>query len=459
MIANISVSLLILLTFEKNSEKQKNKNINFHKKGMIDIKLIRENPEIVKESQRKRKLDDKIVDEIRELDEKWRNSLIETDQLKHQKNVVTKEIAEIKKKKGDVKDLIKKMDELNKKLEELDIQAKYFLEKRDALLMKLGNILHEDVPEGKDENDNVEIKRWGTPRKFDFPIKSQDEIIKDLNLADIERGTKISGARFWFLKNDLVKLDLALQRFALDLLIEKGYTPLHPPLMIKYKAMAGTSSMDKFKDQIYKIEKEDLYLIPSSEQAMISSRMDEVIDAKELPIKYVGVSSCFRIEAGTHGKDEKGIFRGHQFNKVEQNIICKPEDSYKYHEELLSNLEEIFQKLNIPYRISLICSGDIGIKDAKQYDLEGWFPGQSKYRELGSCSNVTEWQSRRLNMRYEEKTGGERRYVHTLNATAIATGRAMACILENYQQKDGSIKIPDVLVPYMNGQTEIRKKL
>jgi seryl-tRNA synthetase len=280
----------------------------------------------------------------------------------------------------------------------------------------------------------------------------------DLDLVDLDRAAKVSGARFYYMKNEAVLLELALERFAMDLLREKGFAIIEPPFMIKREPYEGVTSLADFEDTLYKIEGEDLYLIATSEHPMGAMFMNEILPAETLPLKYAGISPCFRKEAGAHGKDTKGIFRVHQFNKIEQFIFCKPEDSWKLHEELLANAEGIYQKLGIPYRIVNICTGDIGTVAAKKYDIEAWMPVQKMFREVVSCSNCTDYQSRRLNVRYREKTGEKSEFVHTLNSTAIATQRTIVAIIENYQQSDGSLKVPKALVPYMGKTEEVRKK-
>jgi len=425
---------------------------------MLDIKLIRENPDIVRKNLQKRNDKEKLTlfEEVISLDAEWRGSLQELEKLKNQRNVISREIAELKKqgKKADEKLKIAKV--IPEKIKELEEYVVDLRGRIDSILMRLPNLLHESVPTGVDSSQNEIVKLVGKKPHYDFELKSHVDLLQDLDLADIERAAKTSGARFYFAKNELVMLDLALKKLALDLLIKKGYSPIEPPFMIRRGPYEGVTDLNDFEDVLYKIQDEDLYLIATSEHAIGGMHMNELFEKSQLPLKYAGLSACFRKEAGAHGKDTKGIFRVHQFNKIEQFIFCRPEDSWKLHEELLENAEEIFKKLGLHYRVVNICTGDIGTVAAKKYDIEVWYPVQNDFREVVSCSNCTEYQARRLNIKFDDN--GERKFVHTLNSTAIATGRALVAIIENYQQKDGSIKIPEVLVPFMNGQKEIKPK-
>jgi seryl-tRNA synthetase len=325
--------------------------------------------------------------------------------------------------------------------------------------MRLPNLLDDSVPLGRDSNDNVQIKTWGTIPKFNFPIKNHIDLALDLDLIDMERAGKISGARFFYLKNQVAQLDLALMSFAVEELSKKGYMPVLPPYLMKREAYEGVTALDDFADVLYKVENEDLYLIATSEHPMAAMFMDEVLREQEMPVKLAGISTCFRKEAGAHGKDTRGIFRTHQFNKIEQFIFCKPEDSSKLHEELLENAEDLLQKLELPYRVVNVCTGDIGTVAAKKYDVEAWMPAQNGYREVISCSNCTDYQARRLGIRYREKEGAPTKgFVHTLNSTAVATGRTIVAILENKQQEDGTINIPKALRKYMGNLDKIERK-
>jgi len=341
---------------------------------------------------------------------------------------------------------IKEMRKVAREIENLDRKIKDILAQRDRLRYSIGNILHESVPIGKDESDNVVVKVVGKPPKFTFKPKSHVEIAEALGIMDLERAAKVSGHGFYYLRNELAILDIAIQRYALDFLKKRGYTVIEPPFMLRRKPYEGVVDLKDFEDVMYKIDGEDLYLIATSEHAMAAMYMNEVFKEKDLPIKLTGFSPCFRKEVGTHGKYTKGLFRVHQFNKVEQFIFCKPEDSWKFHEELQRNAEELYKGLGIPFRVVNVCTGDIGPIAAKKYDIEVWM-ADGKYREAGSNSNCTSYQATRLNIKYITKDG-KKEYVHTLNNTALATSRTMLAILENFQQADGSVKIPKVLWPY-----------
>ncbi|MBD3313475.1 serine--tRNA ligase [Candidatus Woesearchaeota archaeon] len=426
---------------------------------MLDINLIRENPEIVKADLKKRgdKESLKKLKELIEKDKKWRQLKYDFQNIKSEKNSISKEISERKKQGKKADDLLKKLKDIPQKIEWFSAEIGKLKEDIDSILMDLPNILHESVPVGKDDTENELVRQWGKKPDFRFKPKSHVDLLEQLDIADTERAAKVAGSRFYYLKGDLVMLDFALQQFALDILRGKGFIPVYPPFMMNRKAYEGVTDLGDFQEVMYKIEDEDLYLIATSEHPLTAMHMDETIEPEDLPIKYAGLSACFRKEAGAHGKDQKGIFRVHQFTKVEQIIFSKPAESWKHHEELLKNAEEIFQKLGLPYRIVNICTGDIGTVAAKKYDLEVWMPVQDAYREAVSCSNCTDYQARRLNIR-EGKEGGEKEMLHTLNSTAVATGRTMVAIIENFQNQDGSINIPKVLQPYMNGLKIIKSR-
>jgi seryl-tRNA synthetase len=428
---------------------------------MLDIKLIREKPDFVRENLARRGDPEylRMLDELIECDKLWRQKLTKLNELRQKRNRITAEIALAKKRGEDVTHIIveaKAIDGEIAKLEKLviDLEGKV-----RNYLMLLPNLLHESVPVGKDENDNVVVRTWGEPPKFRFPPKDHIELGLSLDIMDVERAGKVSGARFFYLKNEGVLLDMALMNFALEELIKKGFKPIEPPFLMRRKPYEGVIALSDFENDLYKIEGEDLYLIATSEHPMAAMYMNEVLKAEDLPIKFVGISANFRKEAGAHGKDTRGIFRTHQFNKVEQFVFCKPEDSWRIHEELLKNAEELVQKLGLPYRVVNVCTGDIGKVAAKKYDIEAWMPAQNAYREIISCSNCTDYQARRLNIRYREKEGEPPKgFVHTLNSTALATGRTIVAILENYQQEDGSVVIPEVLRKYMMGVEKIMPK-
>jgi seryl-tRNA synthetase len=364
---------------------------------------------------------------------------------------MTTEVAKLKKQQKDASKQIEQAKNIPHQIKELEIKVAEYREKADQLLMKLPNILHESVPFGKNEHDNVVEKLVGKPPKFDFKPKSHVEIAQDLDLIDFERGAKVAGHGFYYLKSDLARLDFAVMTYTMDLLRKRNYTLIEPPLMMHKKPYLGVTDLEFFGDQLYKIDDEDLYLIATSEHPMAASYMDEVILQQDLPIKFVGVSPCFRKEVGAHGKYTKGMFRVHQFNKIEQFIFCQPEDSWKYHEELQKNSEDLYKDLGLHYRVVNVCTGDIGIIAAKKYDIEIWM-ADGTFREAGSNSNCTDYQARRLNIKYRATEGQSPiGFVHTLNNTALATSRTLIAILEQYQQKDGTVVIPEVLRPLMGG--------
>nr|AIF08537.1 seryl-tRNA synthetase (SARS, serS) [uncultured marine thaumarchaeote KM3_31_E07]AIF08609.1 seryl-tRNA synthetase (SARS, serS) [uncultured marine thaumarchaeote KM3_31_F07] len=422
---------------------------------MLDGKLIRDHTEIIKATLVKRYIEFPL-DELLDFDKKRRILITEAQELKHERNLVSEKIVIKKKQDQDVSEIIKEMKIITDRISALDTEIDHAEKRYKELMLSLPNLIHESVPEGKNENDNIEIKKWGEPKKFGFNIKDHIDITTSLNLIDVERAAKTSGARFYFLKGNLVKMNHALIQFAFDFLIKKGYTLLQTPYMINKKSMEGAVIVSDFGDVIYKIEDDDLYLIGTSEHAIVAMHMNEIFNIKELPIKYAGISPCFRKEAGAHGRDTKGIFRAHQFEKVEQLVFVKPEESWVIHEEMLKNTEEFFQLLDIPYRVMLLCSAELGKVSAKTYDIEAWMPGQNAYREIVSCSNCLDYQARRLGIKYREKPNEESKFVHTLNSTLVATERTLVAIIENYQTENGSVIIPNILKPYMNNIEELK---
>ena len=420
---------------------------------MLDIKLVREHPEIIQKDIQKRGEAEKLemLDELIKQDKKWRKLLTEASELRHKRKQITAEIASLKKQKKDAGQKIEQAKQIPQQIKALEDQVVECRQKVDALLMRLPNILHDSVPFGNDEQDNVVEKVVGKPPKFDFSPQSHVEIATKLGFVDFERAAKVSGHGFYYLKGDLARLDFALMTYTIDFLRQRGYTLIEPPLMMHRKPYLGVTDLEFFGDQLYKIENDDLYLIATSEHPMAASYMDEVILEKDLPIKLVGVSPCFRKEVGAHGKYTKGLFRVHQFNKIEQFIFCHPDNSWKFHEELQKNSEDLYQSMGLHYHVVNVCTGDIGIIAAKKYDIEVWM-ADGTFRESGSNSNCTDYQARRLNIKYRKKEGqSPAGFVHTLNNTAIATSRTLIAILEQYQQEDGTVKIPDVLQPLMGG--------
>ncbi|MEM0149917.1 MAG: serine--tRNA ligase [Candidatus Micrarchaeaceae archaeon] len=432
---------------------------------MLTSKYVRDHIDEIRKSLERRK-SDYPIDELLDLDKKVRAMKTEMQDLQAKRNRESLAIAESKKAGNGIKDAVDALKSVKDRINDIEREMPKYEERLEYLVMNMPNTLHESVPYGADETQSVEIKTWGNTGKR--LQKGHSEILEGLGLVDTERAAKVAGARFYYLKGDLVLLSQSLIRFALDELSKKGFMPIEPPFMMRKSMYKGVTGLGDFEEALYRATgtkeaegkeslealEEELFMIATSEHPMAAMHAGEVLSAKDLPIKYVGVSPCFRREAGAHGKDTKGIFRVHQFDKVEQFVFAKEEDSWKIFEELRQNEEEIWQKLGIPYHVINICTGDIGVVAAKKYDIEGWFPHQGKYRELTSCSNCTNWQSLRLDIKYDDK--GERHYVHTLNATAISVERALTVIAENYVNGDGTISVPDVLVPYM-GKDRIGK--
>ncbi|MEM5814028.1 MAG: serine--tRNA ligase [Candidatus Aenigmatarchaeota archaeon] len=427
---------------------------------MLDIRLIRENPDFVRKNLEKRNNPEnlKLFDELLRVDAEWRKAQTEINKLRQKRNQLSIEIAKLKKLEKSTKKQLSEAKKVDILIEKNEKRLSQLEDKEKSLLMRIPNLLHESVPIGKDENDNVEIRRWGQPPKFDFEPKDHLTILKNLDLIDTERGSKVAGERFYFLKNELVLLDIAIQKFALDVLRKKGFTIIEPPFMLRRKPYEGVVDLPDFEAMIYKIENEDAYLIATSEHPMAAMYMGEILDADNLPIMLAGVSPCFRKEVGAHGKYTKGLFRLHHFNKVEQFVFCLPEQSWELHEELQRNCELLYQSLGLHYRVVNVCTGDIGSIAAKKYDTEVWM-ADGQFREIGSNSNCTDYQARRLGIRFREGEGKPvKGFVHTLNNTALATSRTMIAIIEQFQQKDGSVIIPKVLRPYMFGIEKLEKK-
>ena len=420
---------------------------------MIDVNLIRKNPDIVKDSLKKRGLNSKQVDDFLSIDTKWKKIKQETEELRAERNKISLEINEVKKHGKNIEYLIKKSKEIPRKIQEGEQELRDIENKREEIIENLPNIVDKSVPVG-DATKNKVIEVYGKPAKFKFNVKGHEELLLNLDSVNIEKAGKVAGARFYYLKKDIVKLNFAIINFALDFLKKKGFTLIQPPYMLNRNALKGALPLAAFEEMIYKIENEDLYLIGTAEHALNAYYKDEILKSEELPVRFAGFSPCFRKEAGSHGKDTKGIFRTHQFEKIEQFIFCKPESSWKEFDLILNNSREMLRKLKIPFRFVILSSQDMGRVPTKTIDFEGWFPSQNAYRELGSCSNCLDYQARRSNIKYEEKNN--RNYVHTLNNTAIATERMIACIIENYQQKDGSIKVPAALQKYMNNVKVIK---
>jgi seryl-tRNA synthetase len=419
---------------------------------VLHIKFIRENVELIRENLRKRRDDAKLeaFERLLSLDSKVRGLKREIQELRTQRNRISREIGKLKKAGEDDKALTKEANRVNQEVKKAEEESGRLDEEIRLIQMSVPNILHESVPYGESDEDNEVVREWGGKPEFEFEIQSHVDLLDFLDIADIPRAAKIAGSRFYYLKNELVLLDLAMQRMALDMLLKKGYTPVYPPFMMRRAPYEGVVDLSDFQDVMYKVEEEDLYLIATSEHPLAAMHMGEVFEPGDLPIRLAGVSACFRKEAGSHGKDTKGIFRVHQFNKVEQFVFSHPDESWNIFEELIRNEEEFVQALKLPYRVVNVCTGDMGTVAAKRYDLEFWMPGQSKYREGGSCSNCTAYQATRLNVKYRIKKGGtEKDYLHTLNSTMMANPRNFVAMLENYQREDGSVSIPKALHRYL----------
>ena len=422
---------------------------------MLDLKFVREHPEIVRADLMKRGDTDKLpwVDEVLEMDRRVRELTVEIGNLRNRRNVVSREISRARKDGENISPLLSEAAGLPERIREAEAERGRLSEAVRYRLMRLPNILHESVPVGSDETGNVEIRRWGEPKVPEFDLVNHGVLAVEHDWADFERAAKIAGAGFYFLKCRLALLDMALQRFAMDLLIRRGYTPIIPPYMMNRASYEGVTDLADFENVMYKIDGEDEYLIATSEHPMAAMYSGEIFEEKDLPLRLAGISPCFRREIGAHGIDTKGLFRVHQFHKVEQFIYSTPEQSWDLHEELIANAEEVFQRLGLPYRVVLICTGDIGTVASKKYDLEVWMPREERYREAVSCSNCTAYQAVRLNIKVRDPVEFTRkRYLHTLNSTAIATTRAIRAILENYQNPDGSVTVPEALRPYLYGE-------
>ena len=420
---------------------------------MLDINFIRNNVDDVKSMLKKREINYPL-EKLLKLDNEKRKLMTQTQNLRAIRNSQSNKLAIVKNNISEKHVL--EIREIKNQIKLNDNSLQTIETEIYELLNKMPNMIHESVPDGKDDTSNIEIKHWGTPPKFDFPEKDHIAISKKLDIIDLEKAADVSGSRFYYLKGDLVKLNYALMVFAIDFMGKKGFTPIQPPYMLRKKPLEGAVYLSDFEDTIYKVD-DDLYLIATSEHPLAALHSNEILEGKNLPLKYVGISPCFRKEAGTHGRDTKGIFRTHQFNKIEQFVFSKPEESWNIHNSLLNNAEELLQKLCIPYKVVNVCIGDLGMVAAKKFDIEVWLPGQKKYRELVSCSNCTDYQSRRLKIRFRDKSNEKTQLVHTLNSTALATERTLIAIIENYQQKDGSINIPDILQQYMNDKKSINQ--
>lgn len=423
---------------------------------MLDMRFIRENTDVVRKSLEARNSDYNL-DELLSLDKERREILTEVESLKKERNEVSAIIGKNAREGKDSLELKEKMSKVSSKIKELDVKVAEIDEKQRLLLLTIPNVLHSSTPFGKDEDENVEIRKWGTPRKFDFEVKPHDELGVNLDILDFERGAKLAGSRFTIYKGLGARLERALINFMLDThTSEHGFKEILTPQLAKGEVMTGTGQLPKFAEDMYKIEGEDLYLIPTAEVTLTNMHDGEILKESELPLYYCGFTACFRQEAGSGGRDLKGLIRQHQFNKVEMVKLVHPDKSYEELEHMTRCAENILQKLGLPYRVIALCSGDIGFSAAKTYDIEVWVPSQDKYREISSCSNTEDFQARRAMIKYRNEEDKKSYFLHTLNGSGLAVGRTLLAIVENYQQEDGSIKIPDVLVPYMGGVEYIK---
>ena len=422
---------------------------------MLDMSMFREHADVVRADHDRRGLTHDAIDEVIRLDEAWRKAQYDADQLRRQRNEAARGIGEAKK-SGDsaaADAIISEVADIGTKIDELTALSNDCLAQRDALRMSVPNVLHAEVPVGEDDQKNTLHSTHGDKPEFGFEPRNHNDLVEMNGWVDQARGAKVAGSRFYFLQGDLARLEMALQQYGADFLMKRGYTLVQPPLMMNREAYEGVTDLSDFETVMYGIEPDPYYLIATSEHPLTAMRMDEIIEPTELPIKLVGVSACFRREVGAHGLSDRGIWRVHQFTKVEQIVICDPEDSWGYHEDLLQNAIDMWGNLGLHYRVVNICTGDMGTVAARKYDLEAWLPGAGAYKEVVSCSNCTDYQANRLRIRYRTTEGNSA--VHTLNSTAIATSRALVAIMEQCQNKDGSVGIPEVLRPYVDGKTTL----
>ncbi|MGT2785444.1 serine--tRNA ligase [Streptococcus merionis] len=423
---------------------------------MLDIKKIRADFNAVAEKLATRGVEADTIAILKELDGKRRELLVVAEEKKAERNTVSAEIAQAKRNKENADDKIAAMQALSAEIKDIDTELAGIEEQVTAIITTIPNIPHDSVPIGADEEDNVEVRRWGTPREFDFEIKAHWDLGEDLGILDWERGGKVTGARFLFYKGLGARLERALYNFMLDEHAKEGYTEVIPPYMVNQDSMFGTGQYPKFKEDTFELADSPYVLIPTAEVPLTNYYRDEIVDGKDLPIYFTAMSPSFRSEAGSAGRDTRGLIRLHQFHKVEMVKFAKPEESYDELEKMTANAENILQKLGLPYRVLALCTGDMGFSAAKTYDLEVWIPAQNAYREISSCSNTEDFQARRAQIRYRDEADGKVKLLHTLNGSGLAVGRTVAAILENYQNEDGSVTIPEALRPYMGGVEVIK---
>ena len=425
--------------------------------NMLDVKFVRDNYEEVKAKLAKRGEDISEFDQFEPLDQKRRELIAKTEVLKAERNEFSQKISQMKRNKENADDLIVRMRQVGDEIKALDEELREVEEKFDYMMMRIPNIPHESVPIGDSEDDNVEIRKWGEAPAFGFETKAHWDIATDLKLVDFERAAKVTGSRFAFYRGLGARLERALLNFMMDLHSEEhGYEEMLPPYMANRTSLTGTGQLPKFEEDAFLIGEEDYFLIPTAEVPVTNFYRDEILDGAELPQAFTAYSACFRSEAGSAGRDTRGLIRQHQFNKVELVRFVKPEDSYEQLELLTGHAEKVLQLLGLPYRVLRMCTADLGFTAAKKYDIEVWLPSYGEYKEISSCSNFEDFQARRAGIRFRREAGGKPEYVHTLNGSGLAIGRTVAAILENYQQADGSVKVPEVLVPYMGGKTVIQ---
>ena len=423
---------------------------------MLDMRMFREHAVVLRADHDKRDIPHDNIDSVIRLDEEWRQTRYDSDQLRKKRNEAARGIAAAKKSGDEAasKAIMAEVASIGSEIDALTEKADACLLERDSIRMRVPNILHESVPVGEDDQKNTLHSLRGEKVELGFEAINHNDLIEQNNWVDLARGAKVAGSRFYFLQGDLARLEMALQQYSANFLVGRGYTLVQPPLMMNREAYEGVTDLADFETVMYGVEPDKYYLIATSEHPLTAMRMDEIIEPAELPIKQVGISQCFRREVGAHGLSDRGIWRVHQFTKIEQIIICNPDDSWDHHEELLSNAVELWDSLDLHYRIVNICTGDMGTVAAKKYDLEAWLPGAGAYKEVVSCSNCTDYQANRLRMRYRTADGNAA--VHTLNSTAVATSRALVAIMEQYQNEDGTVRVPDVLIPHMNGQAVLQ---
>lgn len=417
---------------------------------MLDIRVIRENPEKVKAAMKSRNKDmDAQVDRVLEIDAARRELMGKADALKAEQNAASKEIPRIKKEGGDISEIMSRMNEIKESVKKLDAELAELDAAQKSIMYEFPNIPNESVPVGKDDSENVEVRRWGEPTKFDFEPKAHWDIGADLGILDPETAAKVTGARFHFYKDMGARLERAIMNFFLNTHTANGYTEVFPPYMVNRASMTGTGQLPKFEEDAFKVANDDYFLIPTAEVPVTNMHRDEILDGTKLPIKYCAYSACFRAEAGSAGRDTRGLIRQHQFNKVELVKFANPENSYEELEKLTNDAERVLQLLGLPYRVVTLSTGDLGFSSAKTYDIEVWMPSYGRYVEISSCSNFEDFQARRASIRFKNSPKDKAQLVHTLNGSGVAIGRTTAAILENYQNADGSVTVPEVLRPYM----------